>query len=147
MPMPYELRSPEDIAKEYGGNKQKIGAAVQAGLLDPTAGVLAGMFIDRMRNAVAEEQAPTTTVAQDTMSPRPAPAPGAGAVPAGLAAMQPQAAPMQPTPAPGAGAVQMARGGLAGFKRAGTPCMTIQAAGSSRLLKVMQLKSVYAFSL
>jgi len=113
MPMPYELRSPEDIAKEYGGNKQKIGAAVQAGLLDPTAGVLAGMFIDRMRNAVVEEQAPTTTVAQDTMSPRPAPAPGAGAVPAGLAAMQPQAAPMQPTPAPGAGAVQMARGGLA----------------------------------
>jgi len=114
MPMPYDLRSPEDIAKEYGGNKQKIGAAVQAGLLDPTAGVLAGMFIDRMRNAVVEEQAPTTTVAQDIMSPRPAPAPGAGAVPAGLAAMQsPQAAPMQPTPAPGAGAVQMARGGLA----------------------------------
>ena len=114
MPMPYELRSPEDIAMEYGGNKQKIGAAVQAGLLDPTAGVLAGMFIDRMRSAAVEEQAPASTVAQDTLSPRPAPAPGAGAVPAGLAAMQsPQAAPMQPTPAPGAGAVQMARGGLA----------------------------------
>ena len=115
MPMPYELRSPEDIAMEYGGNKQKIGAAVQAGLLDPTAGVLAGMFIDRMRNAAVEEQAPTTTVAQDTMSPRPAPV----APSAGLAAMQPQG-----VPAPGAGAVPagpamptpmpqgMARGGL-----------------------------------
>jgi len=113
MPMPYELRSPEDIAKEYGGNKQKIGAAVQAGLLDPTAGVLAGMFIDRMRNAVVEEQSPATTVAQDIMSPRPAPA-----APAGLAAM-----PQQAVLAPGAGAVPagpampqmpqgMARGGL-----------------------------------
>jgi hypothetical protein len=67
---PYSLQSPEQIAKEYGGNKQKIAQATQSGLLDPTAAVMAGMFIDRMRNAQMEEQAPAQTVAQDILAPQ-----------------------------------------------------------------------------
>ena len=66
---PYNLQAPEDIAKEYGGNKQKIAKAAQMGLLDPTAAVLAGMFIDRMRGAQAQEQVPQQTVAQQTFAP------------------------------------------------------------------------------
>lgn len=64
-----DLMSPEKIAAEYGGNKQKIAQAVQMGVLNPTVAVMAGMFIDRMRNAATQEQAPQTTVAQDIMAP------------------------------------------------------------------------------
>jgi hypothetical protein len=64
---PYRLQAPEDIAKEYGGNKQRIAEAMQMGLVDPTAGVLAGMFIDRMRSAQVAEMAPQPTVAQQVM--------------------------------------------------------------------------------
>jgi hypothetical protein len=67
------LQASEEIAKKYGGNKQKIAQAVQAGLLGPTEAVLAGMFIDRMREAQAEEQAPQQTVAEQVFSPKPAP--------------------------------------------------------------------------
>lgn len=66
---PYSLQAPEQIAKEYGGNKRAIAQAAQQGLLDPTAAILAGMFIDRIRNAASTEQAPTQTVAQDVMAP------------------------------------------------------------------------------
>ena len=69
---PYNLQSPEAIAKEYGGNKMKIAQAAQFGLLDPTAAVLAGMFIDRMRGAQQQEQAPQQTVAQQVLAPQPA---------------------------------------------------------------------------
>jgi len=69
---PYSLQAPEQIAKEYGGNKQKIAEAMQMGVLDPTAGTLAGMFIDRMRAAAQQEQAPTQTVAEQIFAP-PAP--------------------------------------------------------------------------
>ena len=55
---PYNLQSPEQIAKDYGGNKQKIAEGMQMGIIDPTAGTLAGMFIDRMRSAAQQEQAP-----------------------------------------------------------------------------------------
>lgn len=65
---PYNIQAPESIAKDFGGDKQKIAAAAQSGMLDPTAAVLAGMFIDRMRSAQAMEQAPNTTVAQDIMA-------------------------------------------------------------------------------
>jgi hypothetical protein len=64
---PYSLQSPEAIAKEYAGNKQKIAQAMQMGIVDPTAGVLAGMFIDRMRSAQVQEMAPQPTVAQQVM--------------------------------------------------------------------------------
>jgi hypothetical protein len=66
---PFNLQAPESIAKEYAGNKKAIAQAAQMGLLDPTAAVLAGMFIDRMRTAAMQEQAPTQTVAQETFAP------------------------------------------------------------------------------
>jgi hypothetical protein len=92
---PYNLQSPEQIAKEYGGNKQKIAEAMQMGIIDPTAGTMAGMFIDRMRSAAQTEAAPQQTVAQQVFAP---PAPMGGA-PAGLGAV--------PVP-PGAGAMPSA---------------------------------------
>lgn len=88
---PFSMQSPEQIAKDYGGNKQKIAEAMQMGILDPTAGTLAGMFIDRMRSAAQAEAAPQQTVAEQVFAP---PAPPMGA-PAGLGAT-PQAAAMPP---------------------------------------------------
>jgi len=76
-----DMTSPAQVAEAYGGDKRKIGQAVQIGLLDPTVGVMAGMFIDRMRAAALKEQQPDTTVAQDVI-PSNAPA-------VGLAAAQP----------------------------------------------------------
>ena len=84
MSKPFDLQSPETIAKEYGGNKQRIVQAMQLGVVDPTAGVLAGMFIDRMRSAQAQEMAPQSSVAQQVMAPPPPP--GAPPAPAGLGA-------------------------------------------------------------
>ena len=84
---PYILQEPAEIAQKYGGNKQKIAAAAQRGIIDPTAAVLAGMFIDEMRTAAAQEQVPTQTVAEKVFAP---PQPQ---MPAGLGAT-PQAAQM-----------------------------------------------------
>ena len=64
---PMSLTTPEAIAREYGGNKQKIAEAARLGLLDPTTAVLAGMFIDKIRAAATTEQAQPTTVAQDVL--------------------------------------------------------------------------------
>lgn len=91
---PYNIQSPEAIAKEYGGNKQKIAQAMQMGVVDPTAGVLAGMFIDRMRMAQVQEMAPQATVAQQVMGGAPAQAPLAPA--GGLGATAPAMPPMAP---------------------------------------------------
>ena len=111
------MQSPEAIAKQYGGNKQQIAQAMQMGIIDPTAGTLAGMFIDRMRSAAQEEQTPQQTVAQQVMAPQPQ-APPMGAppmgAPAGLGAT-PQAAPMGPPPTmgqPSAPPPGMAMGGM-----------------------------------
>jgi hypothetical protein len=79
---PYNLQSPEQIAKDYGGNKQKIAEAMQMGIIDPTAGTMAGMFIDRMRSAAQTEAAPQQTVAQQIFAPSAPVAPGLGAPPA-----------------------------------------------------------------
>jgi len=109
---PFSIQSPEAIAKEYGGNKQKIAQAMQMGIVDPTAGTLAGMFIDRMRSAAQQEQAPQQTVAQQIMAPQPTPAPPAppmGAPPAGLGAT-PEAAQMMAPPMEQA--MGMAEGGM-----------------------------------
>jgi hypothetical protein len=122
---PYNLQSPEQIAKDYGGNKQKIAEAMQMGIIDPTAGTMAGMFIDRMRSAAQQEAAPQQTIAQQTFAP-PAPpqmpmgAPqGAPPAPAGLgntpeaAAMPPMgAAPPMSMPAPQGEMPMMAEGGM-----------------------------------
>ena len=105
---PFSIQAPETIAKEYGGNKQKIAQAVQSGMVDPTAGVLAGMFIDRMRAAQTAEQVPAPSVAQQVFAPPAPPAPqmGLGAIPPSGAPPQMPAAAPQMAPAPG-----MAEGG------------------------------------
>ena len=109
------MQSPEQIAKDYGGNKQKIAEAMQMGVLDPTAGTLAGMFIDRMRSAAQQEAAPQQSVAQQVFAP---PAPPPMAAPAGLGATPEAAAmpPMNAAPPMGAAPPQempaMAEGGM-----------------------------------
>lgn len=121
MAKPFSIQSPEDIAKEYAGNKQKIAQAMQMGVVDATAGVLAGMFIDRMRAAQMQEQAPQATVAQQVMGgPPPAPptppspAGGIGALPQGAPPMAPEmAAPAPEMSAPEGAPLEMAEGGLA----------------------------------
>lgn len=95
---PYRIQSPEAIAKDYGGNKQKIAEAMQLGVIDPTAGVLAGMFIDRMRSAQVQEMAPQATVAQQVMGG--APQAPASPPPGGLGATAPAQPPMAPMGAP-----------------------------------------------
>jgi hypothetical protein len=118
MAKPFSIQSPEDIAKEYAGNKQKIAQAMQMGIVDPTAGVLAGMFIDRMRSAQMQEQVPQTTVAQQVMGGLP-PAQPAPPLPAGgLGATSPVLPPMTPpmdmaAPMPQETPMGMADGGLA----------------------------------
>lgn len=113
---PYNLQSPEQIAKDYGGNKKKIAEAMQMGIIDPTAGTLAAMFIDRMRSAAQMEAAPQQTVAQQLFAP-PAPqmpmgAPaGLGATPQAAAMPVPAAAPPMGMPSPQA-APGMAAGGM-----------------------------------
>lgn len=114
---PYRIQSPEDIAKDYGGNKQKIAEAMQMGIVDPTAGVLAGMFIDRMRSAQMQEQVPQSTVAQQVMGGAPVAAPlaqagGLGATAPAMPPMAPQGgAPMGPPPMPEEAPMGMAAGG------------------------------------
>lgn len=113
---PMALNTPEAIASAYDGNKKKIADAARMGLIDPTAAVMAGMFIDRMRSAATAEQRPTTTVADDVL--------GAAQMPAGVAAVPQQ--PQQPQQAPGAGVSalpsgikEMAGGGIVAFDEGG----------------------------
>lgn len=102
MVKPFSIQAPEAVAKEYGGNKQRIAQAAQMGIIDPTAAVLAGMFIDRMRGAQTQEAANPPTVAQQVMGGIPAaPAAGSPLPPAGGLG----APPMAPAP-------QMPEGGL-----------------------------------
>jgi hypothetical protein len=108
MPKPFSLQAPEDIAKEYGGNKQKIAQAMQTGLVDPTAGTLAGMFIDRMRSAQMQEGAQQPSVAQQVFAPPAPPAPPMGGMPPA-----PPMGGMPPAPPMGAPPMGMADGGLA----------------------------------
>lgn len=115
---PFSIQAPEEVAKQYGGNKQQIAQAAQLGIIDPTAAVLAGMFIDRMRGAQAQEAANPPTVAQDVMGGAPAqpaaqmPAP-APSSPGGLGATPQAAPPMAPAMPPQGGApMGMAAGGM-----------------------------------
>lgn len=72
----YEMMSPEKVAEAYGGDKRRIAQAAKMGILNPTVAVMAGMFIDRMRGAAANENQPKSTVAEDVMQP-----PVQGAIP------------------------------------------------------------------
>jgi hypothetical protein len=107
----FDLLSAEKVANKYGGDKRKIGEAAQMGLINPTVAVMAGMFIDRMRNAAIKEQQSDTTVAQDVMAPAPQMA-GLGATPQAQTA--PQMAPQANTQMAAApsGTVPLAKGGL-----------------------------------
>lgn len=131
---PMSLTTPESIAREYGGNKKKIAEAARMGLLDPTAAVMAGMFIDKMRAAATAEQAQDTTVAQDILGgglgalPTPPqqqtpPMPAQAAMQAQQA--QPQAAPVRPELMQGVAALpadnigEYAGGGIVAFGTGG----------------------------
>lgn len=96
MAKPFSIQAPEDIAKEYAGNKQKIAQAAQMGVVDPTAAVLAGMFIDRMRSAQVMEGGQQPTVAQQVLGG--APPQGAGAPTPPMGAPPPMAPPMGAPP-------------------------------------------------
>ena len=104
MAKPFSIQAPENIAKEYAGNKQKIAQAAQMGIVDPTAAVLAGMFIDRMRSAQVMEAGQQPTVAQQVLGGQPPqgapPPPPMGAPPAPAQGMgaPPQQMPMAPPP-------------------------------------------------
>ncbi|MFZ9615179.1 MAG: D-Ala-D-Ala carboxypeptidase family metallohydrolase, partial [Fluviibacter sp.] len=115
---PYSIQSPEQIAKDYSGNKQKIAEAMQMGIIDPTAGVLAGMFIDKMRSAQMQEQ-PQQTIAQQVMGgappapqmPEAQPSGGLGAMPQAAPPMAPQDMQQMPQAAPQEAPVGMKGGG------------------------------------
>lgn len=127
----YILTKPADIAMKYGNDKKKIQQAAQMGVVDPTAAVLAGMFIDRVLAEAQAAQTNNLTVAQETfpqMAPQMA---GLGATP--QAAMAPQ---MAPTEA-GVAALpvpddmvpdEFAGGGLVAFDQGG-PVARYQTAG------------------
>ena len=90
----------KDVAEKYGGNKQRIAEAAALGALGPEGPLLAvsaGMYIDRMRAAQMQEQAPQQTVAQQVLS---SPAPQQAPPQQGLGAIPPQQAtpPMQAAP-------------------------------------------------
>jgi len=116
---PFSIQAPEDIAKEYAGNKQKIAQAAQMGIVDPTAAVLAGMFIDRMRSAQVMEAAQQPTVAQQVLGGGGVPQPPGNASPMAPATLSPPSPPMMGAPmgAPPAPPMEtpmgMADGGLA----------------------------------
>lgn len=119
---PYSLQSPEQIAKDYSGNKQKIAEAMQMGIIDPTAGTLAGMFIDRMRQAAQVEAAPQQTVAQQVFSAAAPQMPqgmqqgapmGLGATPEAAMGMPAPQMPAPQMPMPEMPMPGMAMGGLA----------------------------------
>jgi hypothetical protein len=67
------MMSPKDIVTKYGGNKKQIGEAVKAGLLNPAAAQMAGMMIDRIRAAAAQEQRANTTLFEDTFGEKSTP--------------------------------------------------------------------------
>ena len=71
---PFMLQeSVQTIVDNSGGNKAVIAQQAQIGLIDPTAAVLAGMYIDRIREAEALEKEQAATVAEQVFSPKPEP--------------------------------------------------------------------------
>lgn len=115
MAKPFSIQAPEDVAKEYGGNKQRIAQAAQMGIVDPTAAVLAGMFIDRMRSAQVMEGGQQPTVAQKVLGGGGLPTPPTNPMASGMGAPAPQPAPPMQAPmgAPPAPMPGMAMGGIA----------------------------------
>jgi len=116
MSVRYQVQDPKRLAALFGGDTQRIGAAMEAGAIDPVSGTLAGMYIKDMRNAQMAQQNAMPTIAQQVFAPPAPPAPPMGGMgpPPGAPPMggMPPAPPMG---APPMGALQMgmADGGLA----------------------------------
>lgn len=121
--MTISMQAPEDIAKFYLGDKQKIFQALQSGALatfapppyDQMLAVATAMHIDRMQASQAQQAAKPLTVAQEVMggaSPAPIATPpmGAGSDPSAAPPMTPPMAPPMGAPPMG-----MAEGGIAGL--------------------------------
>lgn len=127
---PFHIQDPQQLAQDYGGNKQKLAQAAQMGIVDPTAAVLAGMFIDRMRSAAQAEQAPQQTVAQQVLAPPPQapPAGGLGATPPAAGMAPPMgAAPQMSAPAPemAMAAPEMPQGAVQGMAEGGLTTLPV----------------------
>lgn len=73
------MMTPAEIAFKYDGDKRKIAAAVQNGVIPPTLGALAGIFIDRVQKSGA--RMPERTVAQDIFEGEQQPSGGVAALP------------------------------------------------------------------
>lgn len=129
----YILTKPADIAMKYGNDKKKIQQAAQMGVVDPTAAVLAGMFIDRVLAEAQAAQANNLTVAEETF-PQMA---GLGATPQAAQMAGPQAAMASQMPPTEAGVAALpvpeemftaAEGGIVAFDQGG-PVARYQTAG------------------
>jgi hypothetical protein len=103
-----------ELATKY--SKPDLARMVQMGMLDPQRALMAGMMIDRI--AKSAMQPPTTTVAEDVLSPQP-PTTAQGQMPPGI-----MAAPGAPAPSEGVAALpsgmrEMAGGGIVAFADGG----------------------------
>ncbi len=90
---PFNMQSPEQVMKDCGYDKNVIAQCMQNGTVNPTAGTLAAMLIDKIV-ASQTKPPPQQTIAQQVFAPAPPPEAPA-APPAGLGAT-PQAAAMPP---------------------------------------------------
>lgn len=69
-PAPFNIGSPELLAKSVGYSKQALAKIMQnpnSGV-DPTLAVLAGMYVDRIKSGGQLAQMPTTTVKEDVLA-------------------------------------------------------------------------------
>ena len=129
---PYIITEPAEVAKRYGNDKEKIQQAAMLGMVDPTAAVMAGMYIDRVeRDAqAARARANKSTVAQDTfpqiaMAPQAAMAPQMAPTEAGVAAL-PVPDDMVPDEYAGGGIVAFSNGGTPFYAEGNRPFQTTE---------------------
>ena len=115
MSVRYQVQDPKRLAALFGGDTQRIGAAMEAGAIDPVSGTLAGMYIKDMRNAQMAQQNAMPTIAQQVFAPPAPPAPPMGGMgpPPGAPPMGGMGAPPMGAPPMGAPPMGMADGGLA----------------------------------
>lgn len=123
---PFDLGSPERIAKLFGGDKQKIFQALQSGALrqfapapmDQTLAAAAADFSDHMRAAAQAEAVPQQTVFEKLFTPpqpqmQPGTPMGLGATPEAAMGMPAPQIPAPQMPMPEMPMPGMAMGGLA----------------------------------
>jgi hypothetical protein len=115
MAIHYNLGDADYVVDKYI-TKQNIGRAMQAGVINPVVGTIAGMKIDRIVAAQTAQQTSMPTIVQQVFAPPAPPAPPMGAPPMGGMGPPPGAPPMgdmPPAPPMGAPQMGMADGGLA----------------------------------